>query len=278
MQPSTIGNWLCAASSAIVLAYTAAAILLAKPGLGFFDDEWVEHGFCVINRDVPYWNSHDLCLYCDVALVAIGFLVRKSLGGGVARAAPAMERADEVMRSSLLGHLGHGIGHGFIAAKMRSDNNIEGVELGLDGSDPGWQMARAILGPGFWCGLLKGVVPSSMSGRQLVALSVAVDYVGRSYVPKNLGFGYVNAVLALVSACKSATIPEEEKGYSYAAFSAVGLVLSIIPWIEAMACQSVASKLGGHLIFDVAIPVGVTAAYVASWRHYSGKGKEAKVL
>ena len=32
-----------------------------------------------------------------------------------------------------------------------------------------------------------------------------------------------------------------------------------------------ASKLGGHLIFDVAIPIGVMAmvAYLSSFRHYS---------
>ena len=70
----TIGNALNAFALVSVLAFTAAAVFYATPGSTFFDEEWVRHGFCVSNPEVPYWNSHDLCLYGDTMLVAIGLI------------------------------------------------------------------------------------------------------------------------------------------------------------------------------------------------------------
>lgn len=280
MQPRTIGNSLHAISTASVLAYTIAVIRHAKPGAGVFDEEWVEHGFCVINKDVPYWNSHDLCLYFDTVLVAIGLLIYNSLKG---MQVPVMKNADDYMLFRLLGHLGHGIAHGFIAVKYREDNfegtqNITLMERVQQGDEGGTihLVVKAAVGVGFWCGLMKGVAPS-LTPKNLVTLSFLAAYC-QLHVRDTLAFGYVNAVLTVMSAYMQIMLPSEKKEYSYALFSVISLVLSIIPWIEAMACQSVASKFGGHLIFDVTIPVGVTAAYIASYRHYSGKGKGMKVL
>ena len=274
MEPKTVGNGIYALSTSLVFAYTFAVIKYAKPPDGesttIFDQEWLEHGFCVINQDIPYMNSHDLCLYVDTVLVAMGLLMHHKLKGKI----QAMKSSDDLLLFNMLGHLGHGIAHGFIGAEFRKEG-FEGAQHGtymerVERGDEGGMIEliiKAIALFGFWCGLLKGVAPS-LSMKQLTVLSLLVGYI-HLYVPDILVFGYVNAVLTVLNTCVQLNLPTEMKEYSYVAYSLVSLVLSIIPWVEATACQSIASKLGGHLIFDVAIPIGVMVAYLSSFRYYS---------
>ena len=285
MELQTVGNGIYALSTTLVLAYTIAVIKFAKPmsdgGSNIFDQEWLEHGFCVINQDIPYMNSHDLCLYVDTVLVALGLLMHHKLKGKIDH--QAMKSSDDLLLFNMLGHLGHGIAHGFIGAEFRKEG-FEGAQHGTymeraERGDEGSMiemMIKAIALFGFWCGLLKGVAPS-LPMKQLMLLSLLVGYV-HLHVPSILIFGYVNAVLTVLNTYVQLNLPSEMKEYSYVAYSLVSLVLSIIPWIEATACQSIASKLGGHLIFDVAIPIGVMVAYLSSFRHYSLKDKGAKSL
>lgn len=85
METKTVGNGIYALSSTLVFAYTFVVIKYAKPGESttIFDKEWLEHGFCVINQDIPYMNSHDLCLYVDTVLVALGLLMHHKLKGKI---------------------------------------------------------------------------------------------------------------------------------------------------------------------------------------------------
>ena len=273
MDTKTLGNGIYALSTSLVFAYTFAVILYAKPDTGstLFDQEWLEHGFCVINQDIPYMNTHDLCLYVDTVLVAMGLLMHRKLKGTIKH--QAMKSSDDLLLYNMLGHLGHGIAHGFIGAKYREEG-YKGAQYGtymdrVARGDEGGMIELTIKGIallGFWCGLLKGVAPSLTMGK-LFVLSLLVGY-SHLHVPDILAFGYVNAVLTVLNTYIQVSLPTEMKEYSYVAYSLVGLVLTIIPWIEATACQSVASKLGGHLIFDVAIPIGVMVAYTCSYRHY----------
>mmetsp|Transcript_14240 Transcript_14240/g.25726 ORF Transcript_14240/g.25726 Transcript_14240/m.25726 type:complete len:256 (+) Transcript_14240:507-1274(+) len=158
-SPNKLGNACHAISSASTLAYTAATFFFAKPGSKLFDDEWVQHGFCVIQQDIPYWNTHDLCLYFDVILVALGLLVYRSLRGVPT---PEMKYADEMMLFNMLGHLGHGIAHGFIGATFRSGSdgmgaqNNTGMERLAMEEDHMKNVKHVFIGVGFWIGLPTG--------------------------------------------------------------------------------------------------------------------------
>mmetsp|Transcript_21391 Transcript_21391/g.46448 ORF Transcript_21391/g.46448 Transcript_21391/m.46448 type:complete len:277 (-) Transcript_21391:196-1026(-) len=270
-----LGNACHAISSASILAYTAATFSFAKPGSAFFDEEWVKHGFCVIQQDIPYWNSHDLCLYFDVILVTVGLLVYGSLRG---MPTPEMKYADEMMLFNLLGHLGHGVAHGFIGATFRSGDyvgaqHITGMEQLLAMKEDQMKiLTHVCIGIFFWVGLLKGVVPKVSTGK--VSISAVVVYIGGLFVTDVLGFAYVQAVIAVAFASTQLMLPREEKHFAYAAFALISVPLSIIPWVESTACQDFASKFGGHLIYDMAIPTLLTAAYYFSWRHYSVQKKD----
>ncbi len=263
-------------------------MLFAKPGSEFFDSDWVQHGFCVIQKDIPYWNSHDLCLYFDIILVCIGLLIYQSLKG---MPIPAMKSADDLMLFNLLGHLGHGIAHGFIAQKYRGVQHEDGdvfngsehisfIQKFLQSDDQERMkmeiMKHMAVSLGFWFALLKGIMPN-ITMMKLSITTIAV-YIGGLFVKDVLGFAYVQAVLAVAFTTTQLILPREKKEFFYAVSAVGSFFLSIIPWIESTACQSIAAKMGGHLMYDVAIPIMVIVTYCASWRHYSGMKVKEKAI
>lgn len=275
MQYAKIGNFCHALSTLSVVTFTIATILHAKPDATYeiFDSDWIQHGFCVINRDVPYYSSHDLCLYFDTAIVAFGLLIYHRLKGQ-----PEMKSADDMMLFNLLGHLGHGIAHGFIAREYRRRDDFTGAEHvsmiknylqnheQLSAAVCGEFILYSFVGIGFWCGLLKGVLPK-VDMTKLVFVSALVSIV-QMFVRDVLAFTYVQAVLTVAFTSTQLVIPREEKGIFYCAFAVASVMLSIVPWLESTACQLFVARLGGHLIYDVSIAVLLIAAYCISWHHY----------
>ncbi|GFH48091.1 hypothetical protein CTEN210_04567 [Chaetoceros tenuissimus] len=276
MRSNTIGNICHVASSASVFLYTVSTLLYAKPGDDtLFEKDWIEHGFCVVNKTVPFWNSHDLCLYFDTILVLIGFLMYNQMKG-----IPMNEAADELFRFNMLGHLGHGIAHGFIATKYRTGAFMDNlkystrIEQYLESIDISEFGKTTAIGLGFWFALLKGIMPKVRW--TIIAIITVLVQFGSLFVRQNLGFAYVQAVLAIGFASTQLTLEKQEKNFTYAVFAAASLPLSLIPWIESMGCHTeFVKKFGGHLMYDVAIPILLFAAYATSWNHYRFVQEEA---
>lgn len=136
-------------------------------------------------------------------------------------------------------------------------------------------LKHIFIGIGVWFGVLKAILVK-VSNRK-IAISAIIASIGGLFVTDVLGFAYVQAVIVVANASTQFTLPKEEKEFVYAANALIAVPISIIPWIESTACQTIASKVGGHLIYDVAIVTLLTAAYYASWRHYIAleKVKEA---
>ena len=163
--------------------------------------------------------------------------------------------------TNLLGHLGHGFIHGYIGAKYRSGETL-GVEsntgmermMKLLHDDNSVEICkRVLILLGFWFGLLLGVMPKVPKARVAI-LAIVVYISGEMFVTYVLVFAYVQAVSGVAFASTQLSLSRDEKDYVYAAFALVSIPVSIIPWIESTACQRVASKLGGHLMYDVSIP------------------------
>jgi hypothetical protein len=80
-----------------------------------FDAQWTIDGFCVAGKEQPYGNSHDACLYTDLALSAVltglYFLYRNT---------PGMNGANQYVVPQIVGQVAHGIGHGGIAYQLRA--------------------------------------------------------------------------------------------------------------------------------------------------------------
>jgi hypothetical protein len=269
MRSNIIGNICHVVSSASVFLYTVSTLLYAKPGDDtLFEKDWIENGFCVVNKTVPFWNSHDLCLYFDTILVLIGFFMYNQMKG-----IPMNEAADQLFIFNILGHLGHGIAHGFIATKYRTgafmddlkySTRIEQYSVAIDITE---FCKTTAIGLGFWFALLKGIMPKVKW--TVIAVTTVLVQFGSLFVRQNLGFAYVQAVLAIGFTSTQLTLSKLEKNYTYAVFAAASLPLSIIPWIESMGCHTeLVKKLGGHLMYDIAIPILLFAAYATSCNHY----------
>ncbi|CAJ1932324.1 unnamed protein product [Cylindrotheca closterium] len=274
---ASAGDILMGVSAGSVLVYTVLVLMYAEPGSKIFDEQWVQDGFCVINKDVPYLSSHDLCFYADVILVLLGFKVYQKLKDSCSE----MRLMDDLMKFNLLGHLGHGIAHEGIAWMLYRSGDVDDTDATssnrlekLTNMDTIQRLPLLVILFLFWCGLLKGAMPKSSNGT--IALFSLPAVLGQLVVKEVFSFGYVQAVLSVAFTYTQLNLTSDLKNYGYLANSIAFTVVSLVPWIESTACQSFVSKLGGHLIYDVSIPVSLGASYVASWYHFNKEGNATK--
>jgi len=180
-----------------------------------FDPLWQPEGFCVSNREVPYWNSHDLCLYFDTIFALLHGLVYLGL-----RNTPGMDPANELVKFNILGVLGHGLGHGAIAKGLRdgvqvADSSETGLDMMMDQSP---LKAVMTLAPYlvFWILLLKATMPTAKM--PVILFMTVVSMIGNALIPQRFGFTYVQTVLLLAFSVNQLLRPLNEKGVAYALF------------------------------------------------------------
>mgnify|MGYP005850105445 CR=1 FL=1 len=258
---ATIGN----VAHVVSLVSVATFAFCVATQRQLFDAYWKEWGFCVANVDVPYWNSHDLCFYTDTFLAFVVGVMYMLL-----YKEPGMQPANDLVGFSTLGVLGHGAGHGAIAAGMRNgyENMLEdGQKLNYEVTHFDSAMEFALkMGPYlfFWIALLKSAVPkgswSSIAG--MSAASMALGLI----IPKNLGFTYVQTILFLAFDINEMLKPKKEKGFEYALYPImVGIPVSVVGWIESTMCTKGVIDIGGHLIYDACIPLCMLAFYMVCY-------------
>jgi hypothetical protein len=235
------------------------------------DDVWKEQGFCVAHADEPYFTSHDVCLYADVAAAAILAVVYYML-----HRTPGMELANPLLATGIPGIIGHGIGHGALAAGNRS-----GVVAADDAARTGmeiltklWQtddnQMKAILTQivpltFFWITLIKASLPNVKT--VTVAVVVMAAQFFQLLVPNQFGFTYVQTVLMLAFSLNQLNRPVQEKDFSYAMYAAVvGLPVTMVGWMESTQCSAfVMDYLYGHVVYDVYIPCSMLVWYLTCY-------------
>lgn len=184
-----------------------------------FDPVWRLDGFCVSNKDVLYWNSHDLCLYFDAIAAILHFLLFLALKGS-----PGMEAANELVKFGILGVFGHGLGHGAIAKAMRdgitpeSDSSVAGLDamLELSAMEAIYRLLPFIL---FWILLLKASLPKASFTIILPMTVVSIFF--NTLTPPRLGFTYVQTVLLLAFSVNQLLRPVNEKDSTYALYPVI---------------------------------------------------------
>ena len=76
-------------------------------------------------------------------------------------------------------------------------------------------------------------------------------------VPGTVSFSYVQAMLILTGAVNHITTPEKDKYYNVAALLFY-LPVGLMGWMEGLACESIMIHIGGHLWYDMSIPISIT--------------------
>mmetsp|Transcript_14179 Transcript_14179/g.21290 ORF Transcript_14179/g.21290 Transcript_14179/m.21290 type:complete len:273 (+) Transcript_14179:80-898(+) len=243
-----------------------AFIVVMHNESAIFDDVWRHDGFCVSNRDVPYFNSHDLCLYFDTAsAIIVGLIYYKF------KDTPGMEPANELVKFNVFGIFGHGVGHGFISQAMRSGTVASSPDdvLDLIANSSLIELVQKF-GPllFFWLMLLKATMPKGSFGVVVPMATVAAFM--NAIVPLQFGFTFVQTVLLFAFSVNQLMRPDVEKDKVYALYPMyVGCPLSVIAWIESTQCSNFVMAIGGHLIYDAYIPISMIYFYFVCWKDCS---------
>ena len=234
-----------------------------------FDKVWRPDGFCISNKSVPHFNSHDLCLYFDtIGAIAAGmiyYFFNDTAGMG---------DANELVKNNIFGIFAHGLGHGqlshaMIQTSVMTHSQSQSLEDVFD------IIANASLmgliqqfGPVlfFWTFLLKASMPNE-SYRKVVGPLAVIASVLQIIVPPQFGFTYVQTVLLFAFSFKQLMRPDVEKNEIYARYPIyVGCPLSVIAWIESTQCTNFVMGMGGHLIYDAYIVISMIYFYIVCWK------------
>jgi len=241
----------------------------------FFDPSWKRNGFCVTNIDVPYWTSHDACLYIDAVAALVLAAVYFALGD-----TPGLKMANSMMRNGIPGILGHGLGHGMVGREIRNGGTGFGdrEEIAMTtyrtlasegrGVDPNFWMTQLLPGAIFWFTLLKASCPNLKN--TTIALMSLVSMSVQLFVPRLLGFTYVQTLLMVAFSINQLMLPSGDKReFSYALYPAmVGFPLTLVGWLESTQCTAfVRDNLYGHAAYDGFIPLGMLGWYLACYVH-----------
>jgi len=221
-----------------------------------FDPSWRIDGFCITNKEVPYWSSHDLCLYVDTAASVIVAILFFSL-----KKSPCMEPANEFIGPSILGIFAHGIAHGMMANHFREKGKIS-----EDGAASSSNENRTLAGFAglmfFWVFLLKNTMPN-VSKKVLIPFAAACS-TGNIYVSPQFAFTFVQTVLLVTFSVNQLLRPLMEKDFAYGIYPVFsGLPLTFIGWLESTSCsRTPICNIGGHLVYDAWIPVSLISFYL----------------
>lgn len=260
---SALGNAANAFVLTSSLAYAGVVVYFTRPGenLGgsFLDDDWKADGFCIANKDVPYWSSFDTCLYVDTLfsfLLSILYFRWRKL--------PGMKRSSELIPMVVLGTLAHGLAHGVMAAKK-----LRGVEADDTGEQRGLSfvgnLAFCFL---FWFPLLKASmfrVPSPYVATMAVAATFGPVLCGG--LRQEHGFAYIQTVLSIAFHTSQICLPSEHKLVrEYVSLPLLVSLSVFVAWNEAFFCQTYIRAAGGHVLYDASIIIGYILYYIDCYR------------
>jgi hypothetical protein len=278
---ASAGNLVHVATMASALSFAAIASTYMKDeNSTFFDPQWKEEGFCVTNAEVPFWNSHDMCLYVDIffalGLTALYLAWRND---------PGMTAANLLIKTGIPGMLLHGVRHGGIAKSYR-DGTFGGEESQKLAFTVVWENNETIVGVAvgflplllFWFALSKASLPNIPNPRVAVAATLA--FAGQMFVPQHFEFTYVQTILLVQFSLNQLSRDEKEKDFTYFLYpTIIVLPLTIVGWLESTMCSKfVQDYFYGHLAYDVYIPVSMIVWYTIVHNIEAGKQDKIKIL
>mmetsp|Transcript_11817 Transcript_11817/g.21842 ORF Transcript_11817/g.21842 Transcript_11817/m.21842 type:complete len:294 (+) Transcript_11817:138-1019(+) len=255
-------------------------VMFFKDNTSLFDSVWAKDGFCISNPTVPFWSSHDLCLYADLFLAAVcgvAYFILHNVEG--------MKPANDFVFIGIFGVVAHGLGHGGLGAILRDEKQQEILDLDVPFLsaiyDKPWaaflwelfsvQGSYLI----FWLFLLKASMPQT-SMRVTLPLSV-VSWLSALSVKPSFQFTFVQTILLIAFSLNQLCRKKEDKGFAYSLYGLiVSFPLVIVGWIESTMCSSTIIHVGGHLCYDAYIPLSMLAFYLTCYVYRTSETAKLK--
>lgn len=284
---AAVGDAANAVSLASTLLFALAVVLDSAVSSGakdksvaspwsLFDTTWKDDGFCVTNRDVPYQNSHDWCLYVDTALIAL--IAAAYYGRCMPRLPSSMKDVDQLFQLNLFASAAHGMAHGGFAAAIRNgDVTLEdkdksfGLEW-LDGSSndtPKDMLKKFLPGVVFWIFFLKVIIPKLR--KSYIFVAAWFIHMASALLPIKFGFTYTQTVILALFSINQMLRPVSEKQFAYASLPIITAIpTTLVGWAESTMCTRgvvVRDVVYGHVLYDVYTIVSMVVWYYVCAAH-----------
>ena len=235
------------------------------------DPSYVNDGFCLTNKGDIIKSSHALCFYAaSIAVVLLWALCRVGKARGIS------EEPLRLITDNLPGLFIHGAAHMVLGykfpdgmPKLTPYQRNPGLEKGIP------YATMLVL---FWYGFMRGI--HADSNRWVVmGFSLLYGLVHFFTVPGLFAFAYVNCLLALQYALNGIFFQDasaKQSHYYSAAVLLMGVPTSFMAWLEALGCEGLMRPLGGHVLYDSTLSVGMLIFWCYAITHESRGSKARK--
>jgi len=226
----------------------------------WFADSYLNDGFCIPNQDKhPALQGHAISFYAD-AVLAVWMYLMVRFGQ---RLFGLSEPALRPVAKNAVSLFGHGCGHLFLAVMSASSAVSAIFESVRESSGASGALlscaAFAALMPVWWTFMRD----KSRSTATTLAFTLMHNTLQVFFLPTRFFFTHVLMAVLLGSALRWLSRPATMKNKYYAMESwLVDVPILLASFGEALTCDSVLMHYGGHVWFDVVVPVGFTV-YVA---------------
>ena len=126
----------------------------------------------------------------------------------------------------------------------------------------------------FWFGLSYPFKKQSENATLHLIIVCLATYFNYFVVPGILSFAYVSTTILLIKAMGYLLDKEADKYYGAASLF-TSLPISLFAWVEALMCDSFLVHVGGHLWYDLTIPISMVCYlfYIKNQEYSSKKVK-----
>eukprot|EP00039_Didymoeca_costata_P025274 m.12820 g.12820 ORF g.12820 m.12820 type:complete len:292 (-) comp4735_c0_seq1:114-989(-) len=251
--------------------FLSALLLQQFNFIDIFSPSYLEEGFCISNRDdSPLIQSHALSFYADAALALfMGYLVYKGPKYGLT------EEALRPMSKNAVSLFGHGCGHLLLGLSTMFG---KGASEMFENLTPVQQLAIFILFTPVWYGFMRD---KSRSFTTAMTYAMGHNALQIFVLPSKFFFTHVLLAVLVNSAIRWLRKPQTEKSVYYDLEAClVDVPIMLAAFVEGCTCDSFLSHFGGHVWFDMVVPVMFTVYYIILTRNgklfkTNGKAKAA---
>jgi len=248
----TIGNIASCVTLLNGLLFVLLILAQEQQWVDVISPAFLEDGFCVANKEYSvYVQSHALCFYVDTAFALFLWILCKTSESRYS------SEALEPIWKAILPTFGHGCGHLSLAILGTGT-----TETPLEKSDSLVILARSsLILVLFWYAFMRSIVGVEKGHTLSLVLTVVYTSIHVFLVPGRFGFTYVQTMLILTYTLHA--LSKKEKSTYYNAISVIiGLPVGFVAWFEVFACEQFYVHIGGHVWYDLTIPLSYCAYYV----------------
>lgn len=230
--------------SIIVVCGQFTALITDINGLSnIFSDFYRKEGFCRSREENDIFDSFLWCFYVDTAFCLYAALFLTAFPH-----TDKMKPGSSEIWKAIPGVFAHGVAH--LAQYTNYLPQHGDMSLPNYWVLSGFKTHMKTLIPTFmfWFFLTQAALNGSAKG---AAISTPIlTFIIHVFVPRNLGFVFVNAVLIVMFSISNLVMRDDKDGWYDLYAALVSFPIGIIGWIEGYFCLDFVRRFGGHVWYD----------------------------